>query len=229
MNLKKMIKDKIDNVLYPFFNQLNELNASVKAQKEVIAHLKSKLNTDEPITVLFICSRPEVWGSLETVYQSCVKNEKINPLIIAIPNKKDLPKIRFNHDEYIDEGAYDFFKKKGYNVINGYDFKTREWINVDKYAPDYVFLQTPYDVCRPVHLRSNVLSSYTKVCFVHYAVPFINGFIEVSSSPNAFLRNVDFAFCETEEKQCAVHPRKASKMRCLGFGQHCVERHFDRK
>ena len=43
------------------------------------------------INVVFVCHRPNVWGSLKTIYEECIKDECFHVTIIAVPCKKQLP------------------------------------------------------------------------------------------------------------------------------------------
>jgi len=199
MSARTLVRKIRDKAFRPLQELLDEQNRMIFAQRDVVMKLnKQKSNV---IRVIFVCHRPALWGSLQSIYEACLRCNKIEPIIFAIPNKLDIPSLGLNHENYIDEGAYDFFIEQGYgNVIQGYNSENGQWIQLSKLAPHYVFLQTPYDACRPKHLSSKVISAYAKVCFSHYAVPFMNGEIERESSPLGFIENVSMLFASNEEQ-----------------------------
>ena len=57
------------------------------------------------INVVFVCHRPNVWGSLKSIYEECIKDDRFNVSIVAIPCKKQLPKLGLSHQVYESEGA----------------------------------------------------------------------------------------------------------------------------
>ena len=75
-------------------------NAVRIGQQAVDYKLQLKLIKHEKINVVFICHRPAVWDSLKNVYNALNNDNDFNVFIIAIPNKKELPKKGLNHDIY---------------------------------------------------------------------------------------------------------------------------------
>lgn len=90
--------------------ELNEIRyTSVLNAKEAIDYrLQIKELKHEKINVVFVCHRPAVWESLHSVYDALKKDEKFNVSIVAIPNKKELPKLWLNHEKYESEGLKHF-------------------------------------------------------------------------------------------------------------------------
>lgn len=154
--------------------------------------VKKLLN--KPINLVFICHRPNVWGSLKTVFEECNNDKCFNITIVAIPNKKELPNIEFAHEVYESEGAEKFFKNFPCRVINGYNYDTKEWFDLMQLKPDYVFYQQPYNALKYSSYRSNVVSKYAKILYVHYAANFIGGEIFSATYPLDFMKNVSMLF-----------------------------------
>ncbi|MBR1817078.1 MAG: CDP-glycerol glycerophosphotransferase family protein [Lachnospiraceae bacterium] len=182
--------------------KINNVIADVKlpkAQKKIEKRRIERKNQNKKINVIFVCHRPAVWGALKTVYDACMEDKKFNVAIVTIPNKKELPGKGFSHNEYVSEGAYEYFKGYKCKLINGYDFDTKKWFDLRRLRPDYIFFQTPYDICRPNAYKSNRVASYAKICYVHYGMPFMNGYIAEESFPVSFLKNTYFHFAEFEE------------------------------
>lgn len=148
------------------------------------------------INVVFVCHRPNVWGSLKTLYEECIKDDRFNVTIIAVPCKKQLPNLGFFHEVYESEGAEEFYMNFKCNVINGYDYLNKKWVNLKKLNPDYIFFQTPYNITRPKQYSTRVVSKYTKILYVHYAANFIGAGILEESYPLDFIKDVYTIFLQ---------------------------------
>lgn len=148
------------------------------------------------ISVVFLCHRPEVWGSLESVFEACNADKDCNVTIVPIPNKKQLPGKNFSHEIYEDEGAEIFFKSFPCRVINGYNHETKQWLDIRILKPDYVFFQQPYDVMRPYTYKSSQVMRYAKVCYVNYYALSANYFLFKECMPNDFLRSISLFFAQ---------------------------------
>ena len=172
---------------------------------------------NEKINLIFVCHRPQIWESLNTVFNSCNEDNQFNVTIIAIPNKKQLPNIGFGHEIYETEGAEDFFKDYSCRVINGYNYKTKEWIDLKKLKPDYIFFQTPYNICRPSQYNSSIVSKYAKIGYVHYGMLIFKGQVEEEVYPLDYFKNVSFVFTENKE-QTEVVTLKAKNARVILTG-----------
>lgn len=153
------------------------------------------------INVVFVCHRPNVWGSLKSIYEECLNDERFNVSIVAIPCKKQLPKLGLSHEVYESEGAEEFFKSFQCNVINGYDYLKKRWFNIKKIKPDYVFFQTPYNIIRPKKYRTSVVSKYTKILYVHYVANFIGAGVLEESYPLDFIKNIYTIFLQDTKDQ----------------------------
>lgn len=170
-------------------------------QGSEITELNRKINVmnNEKINVVFVCHRAQIWNSLKTVFEACNEDDRFHVTIVTIPNKKQIPKLGLNHEEYVSEGAEEYYKDYPCDVINGYDYEKHTWFDLRQLKPDYLFFQTPYDICRPPEYQSDVVSLYTKICYVHYGMPFMGDFIAEESFPVSFLKHVYFHFAEFQE------------------------------
>jgi len=156
--------------------------------------LKKILN--KPINIVFVCHRPNVWGSLYTVYKACISDKNFNVTIVAIPNKKQLSHKGLKHDIYETEGAEEFFKAYSCKIVNGYDYQNKKWYNLKRLKPDYLFFQQPYNICKPAQYNSKNVSKYTKILYVHYAANFIGNGVLEETYPINFIRDVDTIFAQ---------------------------------
>ena len=181
----------------------HSLEEKLRVQNSVIVELQRQVRNlkKEKIRVVFVCHRAALWNSLRTVFEACNQDDAFDVTIVTVPNKKQIPKLGLNHEEYISEGAEEYFKDYPCRVIRGYDYETHKWFDLRLLQPDYIFFQTPYDVCRPPEYRSDIVSSYAKISYVHYGMPFMGGMIAEESFPKNFLENVYFHFAEFPEMQ----------------------------
>ena len=151
----------------------------------------------QKINIVFVCHRPNVWGSLKTVFEECIKDTKFNVTIVTIPNKKQLPDLGLSHEIYESEGAEVFFKDFPCRVINGYNYETKEWFDLKKLKPDYIFFQQPYNICRCDAYKSSKILKFAKICYVHYAANFIGNGIFEESYPPDFIKDVSLFFAQS--------------------------------
>lgn len=163
-------------------------------RKEIDRRLAEKRKTGEKINAIFVCHRPAVWGALRSVYDALAANDHFNVTIVAIPNKKELPELWLNHEVYESEGAEDFWKE--YDCINGYNYETKQWLDLKTLEPDYVFFQQPYNITRCKAYRSEFVSKYAKICYVSYFAPCQYGDLYNESLPRDFLKDVSYIFTQ---------------------------------
>lgn len=138
-----------------------EQESMLLSESNIDTRLKLKKLLKEKIRVLFICHRPEVWNSLKTVYKAFHDDPAFETLIIAIPNKKQLPEGGLNHEVYESEGAEDYWES--YDCVCGYNYENGQWIDPRDLCPDYVFFQQPYNITRSAKYKSWIVSKYAKL------------------------------------------------------------------
>ena len=197
----ELIRKVVQKILRDYGDRSQD--EKLRTQGQMIIDLQRQLKNlrQDKINVVFVCHRAALWNSLKTVYEQCNADEAFDVTIVTIPNKKQLPKLGLNHEEYVSEGAEDYFAEYPCRVIQGYDYEKHTWIDLRALNPDYVFFQTPYDICRPPEYQSEVVSLYTKIGYVHYGMPFMGGMIAEESFPKKFLKNTYFHFAEFTEMQ----------------------------
>lgn len=170
--------------------QIQCLSANLISQKHI-----EKSKRGEKVNLVFVCHRPQVWNSLKTVFEACNADEMFNVTIVAIPFKKQLPKTGFNHEFYETEGAEEFWKDYPCKVVNGYNYETKEWLDIRTLNPDYVFFQQPYNVCKPECLKSWNVAKYATLVFVHYGLNTCEQ-MKYEALPQDFFKNLGMLFCE---------------------------------
>ena len=159
---------------------------------------KRRILFGNKINVAFICHRPEIWSSLKSLYECMIKDKNFNVYIVTIPNKKQIPEMGLRHEEYISEGAEDYFINYKGKIINAYNYKNKTWKNLEKFRFDYIFFQTPYNVCRPFKYSSKVVSCYSKICYVPYGMQMFKGNVFKSVTPSDYMEDVAYTFVENK-------------------------------
>ncbi len=201
---------KIYNKLKSYDERINELNNELSLSCIENLNLRYRLKRihGEKINVVFVCWRPAVWGSLKTVYESMKADNAFDVKIVTIPNKKQLPKVGINHDIYSSEGGEDFWK--GDDVISGYNYETKEWLDLKSLKADYICFQQPYNVCRTYTEKSWVINKYAKLFYVAYYTFFNcneDNYINEECTPLDFMKDLSFYFTQNEEDQTFMKER----------------------
>lgn len=197
----QLVEKVIQKILRNYMD--DTYDEKIRIQSQTIIELQRQIKNlkQEKINVVFVCHRASLWNSLKTVFEECNKDEKFEVTIVTIPNKRQIPKLGLNHEEYVSEGAEEFFEDYPCRVIQGYNYENHTWYDLKALKPDYLFFQTPYDICRPSAYKSDVVALYTKLGYVHYGMPFMGGMIAEESFPKNFLKNIYFHFAEFAEMQ----------------------------
>lgn len=193
--VKKMpgIRDLVaKNLLLEKQLEETRYNAVQIGRQAVDYRLKLKALNKEKVNVVFVCHRPAVWESLHSVYDALKADDMFNVYIVAIPNKKELPDLWLNHEMYESEGAEEFWKN--YGCINGYNYDAKEWFDLRKLEPDYVFFQQPYNITRCEAYKSWNVAQYAKLLFVPYGIQTIGRDVFESVHPADFMNSLSFYF-----------------------------------
>ena len=171
-----------------FYHIMNNLKWNIRRTKKILLN--------EKINIVFVCHRPNIWGSLKTIFEACSNDEQFNVTIVAIPNKKQLSGSGLAHEIYESEGAEEFFKNFPCKVINGYDYQTKKWFDLKSLKPDYLFFQQPYNITRTKQYQSHKIAKYTKLLYVHYAANFIGNGVFESTYPRDFIKDLNCIFMQ---------------------------------
>lgn len=104
--------------------------------------------------IVFLCSEPTSWNSLKTIYMAAKADNRAEIFLLAVPNYTKTNEM------------YQFLKENDCNVIDAY--ANDEWFNLEKFKPDIIIQQTPYNAQLPVSYRNSSTSKYAKVCYIPY-------------------------------------------------------------
>lgn len=166
-------------------------NENLRLKRQIKSILGAKIH------VVFVCDRPQIWSALKSLCESCIADCHFQVTIVTVPEKQQLPDLGLNHQIYYDNGALSFFDAYPCKVLNGYNAQTGKWLDLQKLDPDYVFFQRPYNVCRPEQYHSSVVSHYSVIGYVHYAMAVLGQGIYEETYPQDFVQDVSLFFAES--------------------------------
>lgn len=167
--------------------------------EEVIREIEQKPKK-ERIRIVFICLRPSVWNSVMSIFLAADKNPLIDAYILAIPEKLVKENRDLNHEDYGENESYEYCRTFCENTIRGYNEEEKEWFDLRKFAPDYVFAPMPYAIHLPSPYTSHVLAGYTKLCYVPYGYCLEERFFR-SANPLDFIDDV-YAYFADNQRYC---------------------------
>lgn len=185
--------------------QKREYERLRRAKREIDARLARKKQTGEKVNVLFICHRPSIWASMQPVYEALKADPLFRVQIVAVPLRSPVKGRGYLNSVYTSEGAEDFFQSEG--ALNGYDYETRQWLDLRTLEPDYVFYQQPYNVARPDAYTSHAVSDYAKVCYITYYVMLDIDHRTVDCTPVDFMHDLSFYFSQNEADAAFIRGR----------------------
>ena len=199
ISLLHPLKTVRDRFFYHLTSCRNQLTESMILTDKNISEMMSRIRSMQgrKINLVFVCHRPVLWPYLDSFFAACQADPAFNITIVAIPNKKQLPKAGLCHETYETEGAETFFEKFPCRVINGYNYETHEWFDLKKLDPDYLFFQTPYNVCRPRQYHADVVAKYAQLCYIHYGLSMLKKDSVIGNFAPSFIQYTSFVFAET--------------------------------
>lgn len=183
------------------FSQLEKMQNFI-SYENIKFRVRQKISNKIPINVVFVCHRPAVWESLRSVYNSLKRDDSFDVRIVAIPDRRLKNKADLKNEFYQSDGAESFWTTD--DVVNGYDYKEKKWLDLRNLEPDYVFFQQPYDSKRPEFYKSKYVSKYAILPYVHYAADFIGKQVFEESMPAEFANNIGIFFCQNDTDKCLI-------------------------
>lgn len=92
------------------------------------------------VNVVFLAMNPDMW-KYDGLYRKLLKDDRFNPIIVTAMRNITNMEVRLQEQEIM----VDYFAKRGFNVIRGYDTVTKKWIELNNLAPDIIFYTQPYN------------------------------------------------------------------------------------
>lgn len=168
------------------------------------------LNKNSSISVMFVVQNMSVWNKQKPIFEAMLSNSRFSPVILAVPDEQEknnntayekLGKIYLEHCIDVRDASFDLRMNR----------------------PDYVFYARPYDQYLPVDLRSNIVSTFAKVCYVNYGYEFTQKLLYITYE-RKFFRNVYLFFAENSglaefnaRRFRVMHKKKLRKSVFVGY------------
>ncbi len=141
----------------------------ILSQNTIYTNLRSILFYRRPkkkkdaSTVIFLVTRPSVWNSVKSIYETVVKKGVYTPCLVAIPPKKN-GKMDLQGKE-----TYDFCCSiDSKNTVAGYDCERGEWFDLSKREPRAIICMIPYEEEYPECYCFERLRDISTLCYVSY-------------------------------------------------------------
>lgn len=155
--------NKVINIIKSLVNQHEYLTRIITC---LMNKRKRNITNNESLRVIFLVRYPWTWNSFKSVYEQAIKCN-INATVICVPEIKD--KNVHNND------SKDFLDKIG---IPNYDaYQNDKWLDIKTFNPDYVFYTYPYNSLYPESYRTNIISKYSKICYIPYGMCLLENFV----------------------------------------------------
>lgn len=137
------------------------LNKVQKNHKLALEKVRAKVKNGDKLKIVFLVIHEQVW-KYDNIYKMMTEDPIFNPAIVICPYIRYGEEIMKHHLEK----AYQFFSKKGYNVINSYS--KNKWLDVKiELKPDIIFFTNPHKLTRDEYYIANFLDTLT--CYVPYS------------------------------------------------------------
>ena len=131
---------------------------------------KEKVKEGKKIRVCFFLDEIAKWSS-RSVYEAMLEHPQFEPFLVLYHAYDTMRADDRIWNEYSNQ--YHTLKEKGYNIYPGYD-ENRNFISLECYEPDIVFLSTPYLSDGPSLLSVEYMNVNYLVCYVSYGMNTIN-------------------------------------------------------
>lgn len=121
------------------------------------------------ISVVFVCHFPSVWNTGRSAFQAALKDPELEVHLLALPQKEMKENCEGSKEKYGENKSYTYCRQFYPDTINAFCEAEQGWFDLKSLNPDYVILTRPYDEEIQPGYQSNVLASYTKICYIPYS------------------------------------------------------------
>ncbi|MCK5883439.1 MAG: CDP-glycerol glycerophosphotransferase family protein, partial [Bacteriovoracaceae bacterium] len=160
----------------------------------ILRKVRNYSKVSGPIKVYFLIQFPASWNVYRSIYNKMEQSEHFIPTVLSLPRIEPLHFTGVKDNDKI----FSFFKEKGIRVVQAYSQNEDLWFDLEAKTPDVVFLETPYDDQRCPQYHSDVISKYTRLCYIQYAFIIVGGVIESMFFDRAFFYCCWKIFTETK-------------------------------
>lgn len=191
MLLRLPLASKVKDKLLCKFDAI-EYENQLLAEQIIDLRIQLKVLQGKKINVVFLCHRPAVWRSTKSIYEYLKKDGRVKCMIVTFPQLTPF-------GTYDDEKADEYFDGNE-DLVKGFDWETKQLIDLKKLEPDYVFYQQGYNSIYIPEYRSNIVSKYAKICYLSYFTyleDLVNNGVADECYQIDFLRDVSMFFAQT--------------------------------
>ena len=149
-------------------NEINEIKIQIN-----LLFIKQGSKNCKPINIIFLVNfRIAVMDNIINLFG---KDPHFNPIVVVIPYdtygfniyEKELNEHQLQ--EY--EENFEYFKRRGFNVIKGYDNELNTLIDIESETrPDIIFYSTPWEESFPEQFRIENLPENIIFCYIPYGI-----------------------------------------------------------
>lgn len=117
-----------------------------------------------PIRVVFLVFYFEAWDALDAIYRGMLADPRFDPMVVSLPRKLT------GYDKFRDEKKVSAFLESQGIGHERFKFKKSKdgLARLKELAPDYVFLNYPWQRNYKKNYQIEKLVEFTKVCYVPY-------------------------------------------------------------
>lgn len=162
----KQIKNKIKGIVprqgWKILHNMRHYANIIPLHREYLRKQSLIQQKKEPINVLFFSILDNQW-KYDSVFKMMLNDSNFKPLIIVCPS--------ITHDrKYMLDNmkrSCEYFKKKGYPFVCGYDENSDTCIDAHKYNPDIIFFCAPYPGATEEYFTQSKFEGIL-TCYVNY-------------------------------------------------------------
>lgn len=129
--------------------------------------IQNKLKTKSNVRVLFLINEISKWKT-QSLIEEMSKSDIFEP-IIAVTIADIQKRLSTKEKSQILNESISYFNKKDIEVVCAYDPIKNKAISLDKFSPDIVFYQQPYNLPKIQDIPK--VSKYALTCYVPYYLP----------------------------------------------------------
>lgn len=191
MKIKQIIKNIIPERLIEWYRICRD-NIWIARKYREIDKIRSKyVVKSEKIKIVFIVQRIEVFNAIKSIYRAACEREDCEIYFLPFPRcENDQKKMLW--DTY--EEVVSFCEQQGKGtVLPTYDFRAKKFFDLRRIMPDYIFLNTPYEMQFPEGYSLESLALIGKVCYVPYGYNLSEAILPIEYS-RSLLGNADYLF-----------------------------------
>ena len=152
---------------------------------------KENIKSEKKINIVFLVERTNIWSSVASIYNAAEKNPMVNVFLLALPPCRNMEL------DLDDNSVYEHCLKINPNAVKVYDNNSKEYFDIKKLDPDYIFINVPYYWEYPEEYRIKNLVRIAKLCYVPYGYNMLQSRILDISVHRDLLMYISYFFAES--------------------------------